>query len=135
MFKLKVKVVVIRIRAETDLFDDRFGGIGLDFFFLFPLVIKEFVEFDDAAYGRIGIGGNHHEILAHIFGPGLNLAGIVYPGFNWFACHGADFIQILSYQPDLGYPNISIDLELKLIVVLSGSVGWKSICQMIKTLG
>jgi hypothetical protein len=96
---------------ETDLFDDRFGGIRLDFFFLLPLVVEEFIEFDDTAYGRISIGGNHHEVLAHVFGPGLNLAGIVYPGFNGFACHGADFIQILSYQPDLGYPNISIDLN------------------------
>ena len=132
---LEIKVMVVGIRPETDLFDDRFGGIGLDFLFFLPLVIEELIEFDDATDGRIGIGGNHDQVLAHIFSPALNHTGIIDPGFYGFACYGADFIQILSYQPDLGYPNISIDLELKLIVVLSGGVGWKSICQMVKTLG
>src|SRR5260221_7284763 len=67
MLHLKVKVVLIGIGAKTDLFQDRFLRIGLDFFLLFLLLVLKLGVVDDLAYRRVGIGGNLHQVQALLF--------------------------------------------------------------------
>lgn len=111
MLDLEFKVMFIRIRAETDLFNDRFGGIRLDFLLFFPLVVEKFIEFNDATDGRIGIRGDHDQILAHVFCPVADGSRWIDPRLDLLAGNFADIIEIVAYEADLGYPDVPIDLE------------------------
>ena len=95
MLDLKFKVMLICIGSEADFLDNGFGGIGLDFLLLLPFVVKELVEFDDAADRGIRIRGNHHQILAQIFSPVADLSGRIDTRFDFFTGYSADFIEVV----------------------------------------
>ncbi len=111
MFDLEFEVMLIGVGPETDLFNDGFGGIRLDFLLFFPLVVEKFIELNDAADGGIGIGGNHDQILSHIFSPVADGPCRIDARLDFFAGNFADIIEIVTYKADLRYPDVSIDLE------------------------
>jgi len=122
MLGFKFKIMLISIWTKSDLFYHRFGGIGLDFLLLFTLVVQEFIEFYDPAYRRIGIGRDHDQILPHFFCPLTDHPGRVDTWFYFFTCYFADVIEVVTYQSNIRYADISIDLKLKFRVVLFGGV-------------
>ena len=111
MLDLKFKVMLICIGSEADFLDNGFGGIGLDFLFLFPLIVEELVEFNDPADRWVGIWGDHDQVLAHIFSPVANCPGRVDAGLNFSAGYLADIIEVVSDEPYFRHSDISIDLK------------------------
>lgn len=118
MFDFEFEIVFIGIRSKTDLLDDGFGGIGFDFLLLFPLVIQEFIEFDDPADRGIGIGGDHDQILTHLFSPIADGSCRVDAGLDFLAGYRTDFVEVVANQPDIGNPYVCVDFKLESGVVL-----------------
>lgn len=118
VFYFELKVMFIGIGTEADLFNDGFGGIGLDLLFLFPLIVEEFIELNDPADRWICVGGDHDKILTHLFRPIPNHAGRVDAGFNFLAGYSTYFIEVVPDETDIRYPNICVDFELESGVVL-----------------
>ena len=62
MFQLELEVMLIGIRAETDLLDDDLGRVGLHLFRFLLLLIEILLIVQDLAYGRIGFRTDFDEI-------------------------------------------------------------------------
>ena len=56
VFQLKVEVMVIRVRSESDFLDNDLLLLGLHLFLLLLLVVEEFLVFDDATNRGVGFG-------------------------------------------------------------------------------
>ena len=68
VLELEVVVVVIGLRAESDLLDLLLFLVSLGFFLLFLLVVEELLVVDDAAHGRCGSRRDLDEIQILLIG-------------------------------------------------------------------
>ena len=75
MVELELEVVVVGLGAETDLFDDDFGGVGFAFFLFLLLLVEVLLVLYDFAYGWVGVGRDHHEVEAVVVCHGEGLFG------------------------------------------------------------
>ena len=85
--ELELKVVVVGLRAETDFFDDHFGGVGFALFVFLLLLVEILLVLYDSAHRRIGIGGNHHQVKTFVVCSDQRLFGAHDGGFHTFAHH------------------------------------------------
>ena len=53
MLEFKGKVMLIRIRTEADLFDDRLTTFGFELLLTLLLIVEKLLVIRDLAYGRI----------------------------------------------------------------------------------
>ena len=77
VLELKVKVVIVGIRAEANFFDNDLRRVGLDLFLLFLLLVLELGVVNDPANGRYGIGRHLNKVKVLSLSHGLRLVGFI----------------------------------------------------------
>ncbi len=98
VFHLEVEIMIVRIRAEPDLFLSHLGLVRFDFFLLLLLVIQKFLIVQNSAHRRIRLWRNLHEVQFLCF---CHFNGIV-------NIDDIGIANIVSHQTHLGRPNFSV---------------------------
>lgn len=62
MLQLKLKVVIVRVRSETDFLHNHFLLLRLNFFLLLFLIVQELLVLNDATNGGVGLWRNLHQV-------------------------------------------------------------------------
>ncbi len=110
----ELKIVVVRVGAEADFFQNGFNRLGFHFFFFPLLFVKEFFEIGELAYRRGSVRGDFDEVEVDLVSPNKDFAGRNHgTGFNFFADFFADFFQVVTNEAYFWNTDLFVHPELR----------------------
>ena len=62
VLELELEVVLVRVGAEADFLDDNLRSVGFHLLRFLALLVKVLLVVQNLAYGRIGLGGDFHQV-------------------------------------------------------------------------
>lgn len=95
MSQFEIKVMVFRIRTESNFLYDGLRCFCLEFFLLFLSRVQEFIVVNDLANRRIGFRANFNKVKVHVTSPIYGLVGVVDIGSDFTTCNGADILKVV----------------------------------------
>src|SRR5690606_24046374 len=104
MLQFELKVMVIRIGAETDFFDNRLLCVGFNLLLLLLLLVDKLAIINDFADGRHSLWRYFYQIQLQFIGK-----------FQCFTCGVYPLLYIVAYQSYLRYPDVFIDTVLRFL--------------------
>ena len=109
--------------------------LALISFSFFPLVVEEFIEFDDLTNRGLGVWRDHDKVKTQILSPVLYHTGRVDARFNHPSGNCCNIFKVFSDKSYFRNPDIPVDFKLEFrIVLFRRIIRWKSFGQGLMTI-